>query len=182
MPIPTFDQIRLTLPPHNGNPAAGGISPFLCTPAELLQVFNTTQARKSILIGLFSLRKEMYQLGIRGFQWLAGSFVEMIETSAGRPPKDIDVVTFIQIPDSKTLDPLLPANSKVFDRTICMQTYKVDHFYFPMDASALDATSFCAYWHPLFSHTRQGVWKGMLRLDMTNPADDGPACATLGVP
>jgi hypothetical protein len=30
----------------------------------------------------------------QGFQWLDGSFAEQIELLEGRPPKDIDVVSF----------------------------------------------------------------------------------------
>ena len=108
--------------------------------------------------------------------------MEMIEISAGRPPKDIDVVTFIRQPDSNSIEQLIAVNLKVFDRTACIKAFKVDHFCFPLDVSAQEATSFCTYWHPLFTHTRQGVWKGMLQLDMTNPADDAPVCAALGVP
>lgn len=31
------------------------------------------------------------------------------------------------------------------------------------------------YWILLFSHNRQGVWKGMLRIEINTPADDTAA-------
>src|SRR5262249_47251536 len=93
-----FDGILNVLPPHLGDPRAiNDLSPFPCTALELCQRFATTPARKQILNGFLDLRAALAALGIQGFQWLDGSFVEDLEDQAGRDPGDMDVVTLLAI-------------------------------------------------------------------------------------
>ncbi len=60
--------------------------------------------------------------------------------------------------------------------------FSVDHY--PLDAGAdpQNTVEWSRYWALLFSHNRQGVWKGMLRIDMDTQADDTTALQKLNTP
>jgi hypothetical protein len=182
MPIPAFDRILNILPPHLGNPALPGhLSPYPCTSAELCSQFAFSPARKAILDGFLRLRKELHTLGIQGFQWLDGSFLEDIEAQEHRDPMDIDVVTFVAQPgDPVSLHSLLALRPDLLDRTMAKSSYQVDHFLLPLGSKAEAVVEQTRYWYGLFSHRRDRVWKGMLRIDLKTQADDDPAWQVLG--
>src|SRR4051812_6073428 len=80
MPIPHFDGILNILPPHLGDPRQiGDLSPYICSVAEFCDRFGTSARRVEILNGLLDLREALFGLGVSGFQWFGGSFVEDIE-------------------------------------------------------------------------------------------------------
>lgn len=93
--IPNFDHNNV-VPPHLGNPTeTTDLSPYSCNSLELCQNFATTKERIEILKGLISFRHKMTLNGItEGFEWLDGSFIENIEITEKRPPRDLDLVTF----------------------------------------------------------------------------------------
>ena len=96
MPIPPFDGILNVIPPHLGDPKRReDLSPYSCTVEELCDRFATSPKRREILDGFLALRREFFKIGLKGFQWVDGSFVEDIEMHEGRDPDDIDVVTFV---------------------------------------------------------------------------------------
>src|SRR5437016_2611270 len=148
MAIPAFDGILNVLPPHLG--VAGtvtNLSPYDCTVVELCNRFATSLARKQILEGLLNLRAELFALGIQGFQWLDGSFVEDIETQAGRAPRDIDVVTFVSSPaDPATLDTTVAQKPALLNRPYVKGTYFVDHFWVPLGAPPDQIVAITRYW------------------------------------
>ena len=182
MPIPAFDGILNVLPPHLGDPCEpGNHSPYPCTVHELCQRFLTSDRRRAILNGFLGLREELFNLGVRGFQWLDGSFLEDIESQSARDPNDIDVVTFVADPFRLTdLSTLIAANGWLVDRNHTKATYLVDHFLVPLGSSPRDLISQSRYWYGLFSHRRDGVWKGMLTVDLNDPSDDVTAAALFG--
>lgn len=112
---------------------------------------------------------------VNGFQWLDGSFLEDIETREGRAPRDLDVVTIFwgyDIPFLTTLgnqfpEFVSPSRSKV--------TYHLDHYHFDASFNPAFTVEQTRYWALLFSHNRQGVWKGMLRIELDTPAEDADA-------
>src|SRR6266567_3653990 len=185
MPIPDFDHNGV-LPPHVGNHAAnrGDMSPYPTASVELATKLGRTDERRKILIGFFELRAALRQLGIiSGFQWLDGSFAEDAEKTRGRPPNDIDVVTFYQLVLPATPPPsvvaLLPVLS---DRDATKNRFHVDHILVPLAstndriADAKRLVDDVRYWFGLFSHRRSDdVWKGMLQLPMATAADDQQA-------
>jgi hypothetical protein len=74
-------------------------SPYRVDLISFIDRFSTTAPRVKILDGLLRFRAWLHNLGIlSGFQWVDGSFLEDIETIAKRPPNDIDVVTFFDMP------------------------------------------------------------------------------------
>lgn len=180
MPIPPFDT-NSVLPPHLGDPRqADEISPYPCTALELCQAFATSADRVRILEGFLRLRTTLRQHGMTtGFQWIDGSFLEDIERTRNCSPADIDVVTFYWSPDPDFTNKLISTFPDIVSRATIKANFSVDHF--PIDVSydpevTVEATR---YWCGLFSHTRTGVWKGMLRIDLDTPADDATANALL---
>lgn len=180
MPIPAFDS-NSVLPPHLGDPRLPDeISPYPCTALELCDRFAISTERVLILDGFLRLRGELRNRGMTdAFQWVDGSFLEDVENSENRAPGDIDVVTFYWSLDPDFTSKLVTAFPDLRDHAKIKADFFVDHF--PIDAGyhpelTVEATR---YWCGLFSHTRIGVWKGMLRLELNNPADDLDAAALL---
>jgi hypothetical protein len=183
MPIPPFDGILNILPPHLGDPASRreDLSPYPCTIEELCNRFATSAERKSILDGFLNLRAEFLGLGIRGFQWIGGSFVENIEAQETRPPDDIDVVTFVLNPQgSAALKTTLSPKPELLSRADVKSTYHVDHLWLPLGVAPVNLVDHSRYWYGLFSHRRDGVWKGMLVMKLADKFDDDKARIVLG--
>lgn len=74
-------------------------SPYSVDLSVFIDRFATSPQRITILDGLLRFRAELHSKGIvSGFQWLDGSFLEAVETLESRPPRDVDVVTFFELP------------------------------------------------------------------------------------
>ena len=94
----------MVLPPYTGaDPTQSAtMSPYKVEFLEFAQQFATSQHRADLLNGLIAYREALRNIGLtQGFQWIDGSFVEDVEQSRGRPPADIDVVTFAYGPNSR---------------------------------------------------------------------------------
>ncbi len=115
----------------------------------------------------------MNQLGIiYGFQWIDGSFLENVEVSENRSPNDIDVVTFFGKLDMSQQASIRQSFPEFVNPALSKQSFNVDHY--PIDYSfkpdvTVEATR---YWLQLFSHNRNKVWKGILRISLNTPIDD----------
>ena len=86
-----------------GNDPADSVSskrsPYSLSLPEFVHRFGQSVERRSLMNGLLRYRALLQQAGLgAGFQWINGSFVEDVERIRGRPPADIDVVTFIFLP------------------------------------------------------------------------------------
>jgi hypothetical protein len=165
------------LPPHLGDPTkSGDLSPYRCSIIDLCHKFAISKERKEILLGLVHFRLKMVQHGVhQGFQWIDGSFVENIEVSENRPPNDIDVVTFyggISVQAQTTLATNFPEFSKP---SISKQTYKIDHYAVDYSYMPDFTVEITRYWIQLFTHNRNGIWKGIIRLPLNTPAEDQQA-------
>jgi hypothetical protein len=178
MPIPPFDGILGCLPPHLGDPRESAqISPYAATMKDVVERFATSPERVEILNGFLKLRAVLRGLGMCGFHWIDGSFLEDIELLQRRAPGDIDVVTFIRTHSSEEALQLL--NSvEAFDRQIVKKKFKVDHFPVSLKMEPERLVAHACYWYQLFSHQREKGWKGMLRVDL-NPSSDSDAHALL---
>lgn len=109
---------------------------------------------------------------IYGFQWLNGSFMENIEISQNRPPKDLDVVTFfgnLSLADQANLRSTFPefGNPSLSKNNFNIDHYPVDYTYRP--EVTVEQTR---YWLQLFTHNRIGIWKGILKLPLNTPIED----------
>jgi hypothetical protein len=114
-----------------------------------------------------------------GFQWVDGSFLEEIEKTQNRSPGDIDVVTFYWSPDPAFSTNLITAFPDIVNGAKIKADFFVDHFPIDVGYHPEATVEVTRYWCGLFSHTRTGVWKGMLRIDLNTPADDTAAAALL---
>ncbi|MCJ2068488.1 hypothetical protein MKK75_06650 [Methylobacterium sp. J-030] len=179
--IPAFNLSRV-LPPYIGADATDydGKSPFETTAAELVNRFATSDERALILEGFLDYRDELRRVGIvDGFQWIAGSFCEEVETIRGRPPNDVDVVTFGRrpVPEAQWVA-FFNANRQVFSPVITKQRFKADAYYVDLDNEPDVIVDDTVYWSGLFSHQRNShLWKGMLKIPLAS--DDAAARALL---
>lgn len=167
--IPTFDHNNV-LPPYSGvNPALNGsLSPYPTDIWELCNHFATSKARIDILKGFVNFRIKCVAFGITGFQWIDGSFVENIEVRENRDPHDIDVVSFVF-----NITPIIISNVQLYfedfiDPSKSKAHFLVDHYIIEADKNPLTTIEGVRYWNQLFGHNRDGIWKGMLQLPLTN--------------
>jgi hypothetical protein len=180
MSIPMFDH-NLVLPPHRGSPTLPqDVSPYRCTTVELCQRFSFSAERRQILRGLLRFRSDLDAAGlVSGFQWLDGSFVEDIETSESRAPRDLDIVTIYSGYGQVFQAELVARMLEFADSALSKSKYSLDHY--PVDAghSPELTVELTRYWIQLFSHNRRAVWKGMLRIELNTPVEDAEALQVL---
>jgi hypothetical protein len=174
MALPPFDQGGV-LPPFLG--ALPGDSadqtPYHTTIVGLVERFCTNRERALLLKGLLRFRAELVGFGFSdGFQWIDGSFVERSETTKGRPPGDIDVVTVARRPRllkaetewEKAATPLL---STLFSSEHCKATFSCDAYYIDLDVDPESVAEQVAFWFSLFSHQRNTFrWKGIVQVSL----------------
>lgn len=177
MTIPDFDHNGV-LPAHQGDPTEPGqLSPYPVTAVEVVERLGTTPERRATLRGWLVLRADLRAAGLSGFQWLNGSFAQDVERREGRAPRDIDVVSFVRaaatgLPDGTAAPAwLYPEASKA--------AYRVDHYLVNLAGRGEAVVESTRYWSGLFSHTRDGVWKGMLRVELNTPDADAEALVLL---
>jgi len=159
------------LPPINPvSPASTDRSPYEVSLTDLILHFNTTAERQSILMGFLDYRRALHELGLEhGFQWLDGSFLEHVEATESRAPRDIDVVTFFHLPAGQTQLSLLAQNRPLFVPQETKARYHVDAYFVQLDGGAPEPlVSSATYWYSMWSHRRSGDWKGYLRIDLSS--------------
>ena len=168
MAVPSFTATNI-LPPYVGiwpeQPL--GFSPYPASIIEVVNQFGSSPARRAILVGLIRLRSRLRALDVTiERQWLDGSFMEAIELSEGRDPGDIDVMSFVRRPavakSDLDFEALVHANLDVFSPPLAKANFKCDHYLQDLDLG-IDIDSIC-YWNAVFSHRRNGVWKGFVQV------------------
>jgi len=156
------------LPPVDASdPTSPDRSPYVVTLAEYVQRFGSTPERRLIIDGLLRYRAALHAAGFKaGFQWLNGSFVENVELIEGRPPNDIDVVTFSRPPKAKhkhDLDVLVEA---LFNPESTVSAYCVDGYFVDLTTAPKALTTASTYWYSVWSHRRDLSWKGFIQIDL----------------
>jgi len=140
----------------------------------MVQRFASSPQRIGILRGLLAYRRALAQQGITtGFQWLDGSFMENKEAFLDEPPADVDVVTFFLLPAGVENQSAFAAmNADVFDPARTKAVYQVHAYALvlgePMGALDIRLIS---YWYSMWSHRRDGLWKGFLQVDISPEQD-----------
>lgn len=173
--IPSFEMSGV-LPPFIGSDPTtpADQAPYKVSLDEFVAHFATSVERVNILEGFLNFRIELKSKGItKGFQWLDGSFVEDVENVRGRPPKDIDLVTFAFRPNSIIDDTdwkrFITANQLFFKAAMSKKQYLCDHYYIDLQTHPIPLVSQTRYWFGLFSHQRAtSLWKGMLQVDLND--------------
>jgi hypothetical protein len=148
-------------------------SPYKVDLVAFVDKFSSSPERKKILDGFLRFRGELHRLGIiSGFQWVDGSFLENIEAQENRPPKDMDVVTFYDIPRGESQQSLALKGPNVFNWSNVKTAYSIDG-YFSSLSGRLDLTAIknISYWYSMWSHRRDGVWKGFAQIDLAPTHD-----------
>ena len=175
-PIPVFDH-NLVLPPHLGDPTEyDQLSPYPCTTVDICERLGTTSERRAILVKFLDFRERLRGAGLtNGFQWLDGSFLEDVETTEMRAPKDLDVVTVYWGYDFGFQANLIAKFPEIANPALSKANYSLDHYPFDAGFSTALTLEQSRYWILLFSHTRLGVWKGMLKIELNTPAEDATA-------
>lgn len=118
------------LPPLDvGNPTGSNRAPYAVSLYDLVVRFGTTPERCSILDGYLRHRAALHANGYEvGFQWLDGSFMEDVETLEGRPPRDMDVVSFVHPPGAANT---APGDQDALDHAAAKSRFKVDSYFVP---------------------------------------------------
>jgi hypothetical protein len=153
------------------------MAPYKVTLLEVAQQFSSSVARRAIIGGLVSYRAELLKAGITsGFQWIDGSFVEEVEKNAGRPPTDIDIITFAERPsaylDFQKWSNFVNSRKDLFLPPESKKHYKCDAYYIDMWLPPAILISQTRYWFGLFSHQRDTfLWKGMLEVPLCDDKD-----------
>jgi hypothetical protein len=166
--VGVLPPIRPTAPGHSRDR-----SPYPIDLVTLVDRFATSSERMTILDGLLQFRTALHQVGIvSGFQWLDGSFLEDVETRENRPPRDIDVVTFFELPAGQDLQTLIQRSGNLFDPIGLRTTYAVDAYFINL---SLPTDEFLvrnvAYWYSMWSHRRDWNWKGFVQVDLAPTQD-----------
>jgi hypothetical protein len=154
------------------------------TLTDLILRFDASADRRNILRGFLDYRAALHAAGLTsGFQWLNGSFVEDIENSTrNRPPGDVDVVTFYQLPAGVTQNDILTRVPDLFDHDLVETTYHVDAYTCQLNASGERLVIRSAYWYSVWAHQRDTLlWKGFLQVDLA-PGQDALAGQLFTVP
>jgi hypothetical protein len=129
--------------------------------------FGTSRERCIILDGLLRYRAALHAEGlVSGFQWIDGSFLEQVEQIEERPPNDVDVVTFFRLSAENTAEAVLARNPDLFDAAKTKVRFHVDAYVVQLDTEAAFLVGSSAYWYSVWSHRRDGSWKGFVQVDL----------------
>lgn len=172
--IPDWNMSGL-LPPIRPNLPGNDFdrSPYIVNLKKVITQFATSPERVSILYGLLGYRKALHDVGmVTGFQWLDGSFMEHVERVESRPPKDIDVVTFYELPFGVTEASIVSQNPDLFDNSMAKKVYCVDAYFCPLGVPTCSKqVKYISYWYSMWSHRRDNQWKGFIQVDLS-PHED----------
>lgn len=183
--IPDWNAAGLLPPVNEWQPTSPARSPYSVALTDLVLRFGQSEARCAVLDGFLRYRTALHTAGlVQGFHWLNGSFLEHIELLENRSPNDLDVVTFVRFPsglsarDVMTRFPQLVPTDAQGQQTL-KATYRVDGYLVDLGIAPERLVERAAYWYSLWSHRRNGAWKGYLAVDLA-PADDASARVELG--
>ena len=174
MSLPEWTNLGV-LPPVHPTETGNGLnrSPYPITIQEILDRFSTSAERIDVLKGFLSYRAALHAAGIvRGFQWLDGSFMENVEHLEDRPPRDMDVVTFFYMPEGMDQRSLVARSPDLFASRHTKQAYQVDAYSMTLGGPMTEPhVKMIAYWYSMWSHRRDGTWKGFVQVDL-DPEQD----------
>tara|TARA_R110002012_G_scaffold213388_1_gene384519 strand:+ start:595 stop:1149 length:555 start_codon:yes stop_codon:yes gene_type:complete len=148
-------------------------SPYIINLNELIEALVFSQERADIVFGLLEYRKALHESGIStGFQWLDGSFLENVEDIESRPPNDIDVVTFFELPVGQDQNTYWGNHGALFDPVHTKKNYSVDAYPFVLRQVVTEQViRMTSYWYSMWSHRRDGIWKGFVQVVLDPDAD-----------
>jgi hypothetical protein len=168
--IPELNQSGV-LPPfisEQGPTDPANMAPYKSTIVEFVNRYAQSPERIAILKGLLEYRRKLKDVGItHGFQWFDGSFVENVEMNLGRPPADVDIVTFAMRPtnDSEKWKEIVNNNIELFHPNESKEKFQCDAYFVDLNTHPMHIVNNTKYWFGLFSHQRESyLWKGMVEV------------------
>lgn len=179
--IPDWNLAAVLPPVRPGAPGhSPDRSPYIAALSQMVQRFATSPERIRILRGLLAYRTELEARGISsGFQWLDGSFMEHKESLLGEAPNDVDVVTFFPLPAAKNEAAFASEIADLFDPDTTKAKYLVDAYPYLLGGQTGAAeVKQIAYWYSMWSHRRNGLWKGFVQVGLS-PEEDAVSDALL---
>lgn len=174
--IPAFSTSHV-LPPYGGDdPGERDLSsPYETTLSEIYERFGHTPERIQLIKGLINYRRALREVGITsGYQLIDGSFTENCESHRGRPPSDVDLITFAYLPvHGPERSPFVHANRHLFDQGLTKDAFRCDAYFVDLSKDPRLVVDDTCYWYGLFSHQRDTfLWKGMLSIPLMSDDDD----------
>lgn len=175
--IPVWNSLGVFPPLDASAPTSPDRSPYPVSLKDFVMRFAHTPERRGVLTGFLNYRAALYGLGLtEGFQWLDGSFFEDVETIERRAPLDIDVVSFYHTPDDFTVT---DTQALLFDQTAAKAQFMVDAYIVELNqVTPRELVFWSAYWYSIWSHRRNQIWKGFLKVELA-PTEDAEALAWL---
>ena len=164
------------IPPFKSEPTDPDGSPYQTDLCTLVEQLGTSEERRRILNGLLEYRAALRTLGVTaGFQLIDGSFTEDCERQHGRPPSDIDLVTYAYLPVPPSgVAGFQAAYPNLFQSRLSKHWFHCDAYFVDLSKSAELLLDDTFYWYGLFSHQKvTATWKGILRIPLM--ADDEAA-------
>jgi hypothetical protein len=140
---------------------------------EMAKALGTSAERAKLLRGLIKYRALMLALGLKGAQWVDGSFCEDIEAKEKRPPADIDIVTLlirpIPLQDKTAWATAVSNNPVIFDATVAKATCGCHPFFVDIGMPAAYIFPQLIYYFGLFTHQRLSyLWKGLIQIPLVS--------------
>ena len=178
--IPAWNAFGVLPPAQGGSLSTAGRSPYEVALTDVMLHYGTSPERCAILDGFLRYRAALHGAGlIAGFQWLNGSFVENVEDLEGRPPNDLDAVTFYHLPVGTTQAALAAAHRDVFIFDLATKqrlktNYRVDAFMESLGRAPEKLVERSWYWYSMWAHRRNDQWKGYLQVPL-DPGQDQDA-------
>ena len=156
------------------DPTSAQRSPYSVSLTAFVSRFGVTESRRRLLTGLLDFRSALHSAGlVSGFQWVNGSFLENVEEIRLRDPRDIDLVTFFHLPIGLTNEATFQSNPNLFINREIKERYNVDAYFAYINPEAPeDIVKQTVYWYSLWSHNRDGSWKGFVQIDLANAEDE----------
>ena len=171
--IPQWNVDGVLPPCDMDDPISDYRSPYSVSLTDCILRFGTTQARRAILDGFMEFRSALHSVNLtKGFQWIDGSFLENVEEIEKRDPHDIDLVTFYCLPDGITEADLVAKAPHLFDPERTKEDFHVDAYFVRLNTEDPELlVDQVAYWYSIWSHRRNGLWKGFLQIDLSSNGD-----------
>ena len=171
--IPDWNAQGILPPVDPDDPTSPDRSPYTVSLVDLVLRYGFSPQRIQILRGLLEFRAALHKTGlVNGFQWVDGSFLEKIETIENRAPNDVDLVTFFCLPKGVTQQALADSAIRLFDPIQTKTVYHVDAYFVELTSTTLEPlVNQSTYWYGLWSHRRNGQWKGYLQIDLSSGED-----------
>jgi hypothetical protein len=173
--IPAWNISGVLPPVRPGKPGhSPDRSPYVAELHQVVERFVGSSERTAILQGLLDYRHELHDIGIvNGFQWLDGSFMEQTEILESRSPNDVDLVTFFHLPGGMDQRSLARNHGHLFSPNRTKAQFHVDAYPCvlgePTDHRHVKQI---AYWYSMWSHRRNGLWKGFVQVDLSPQEDE----------